>query len=40
MKQKEMISILAAEAAVCVVFRLLQVNASIAFSSLAAFPFE
>lgn len=40
MKQKEMISILAAEAAACVAFNLLHVNASIVFSSLAAFPFE
>ena len=40
MKRKGMIGILAAEAAACVAFNLLQVNASIAFSSLAAFPFE
>lgn len=40
MKRKGMIGILAAEAAVCVIFSLVQVNASGACSGLAAFPFE
>ena len=40
MKRKGMTGILTAEAAVCIVFSLAQVNASGAFSGLAAFPFE